>query len=362
MITLTKGNLLEAPTEALVNTVNTVGVMGKGIALMFKTQFPDNFKAYTAACKKSSIKVGTMFVTPTGELGGPKWIINFPTKKHWRNPTKIEWIIDGLQDLQRVIQEKDIRSIAIPPLGCGNGGLKWAEVRPHIETAMRGLAGGIDVCIYEPTARDQNVDKRTGVETLTPARALIAEIVRRYCVLATACTTLEVQKLAWFLQRTLECRGVQNPLRLAFEANKYGPYADGLRHLLDTLDGSYLHCDKRLADATPWDTIWFNPAFKERVDHFLSTHKMKPYREVVDQTEDLIDGFQGLLEIETLATIDWLLFHENCAPTLEGIKQGLKRWPGDKEATERKNRILGKNDHLLTVSLEQLRPLNTNRY
>src|SRR5688572_6015506 len=120
MIRFTQGNLLDARVDAVVNTVNTVGVMGKGIALMFKERFPENFKAYETACNAGEVVIGRMFVSPGVELDGPRWIINFPTKKHWRHPTKIDWIRSGLESLKHVIREKNIKSIAIPPLGCGN--------------------------------------------------------------------------------------------------------------------------------------------------------------------------------------------------------------------------------------------------
>src|SRR5271166_6058753 len=133
MMRFLQGNLLDAPTEALVNTVNTVGVMGKGIALMFKEAFSENFKAYETACKRGEVRLGHMFVTEGKQLIGPKWIINFPTKKDWKHPSRIEWIEEGLLDLKRVILEKKIRSIALPPLGSGNGKLDWMDVRPRIE-------------------------------------------------------------------------------------------------------------------------------------------------------------------------------------------------------------------------------------
>ena len=123
MINYTKGNLLDSKTEALVNTVNEVGVMGKGIALMFRDAFPDNYKKYVAACKKGEVKVGQVFATKNEDMIGPKWIINFPTKKDWRSRSQIEWIREGLKDLVGFIKKNDIRTIAIPPLGCGNGGL-----------------------------------------------------------------------------------------------------------------------------------------------------------------------------------------------------------------------------------------------
>src|SRR5215510_12617479 len=128
MITYKQGNLLEAGTEALVNTVNTVGVMGKGIALMFKERFDDNFKRYAEACKAKEVRTGKMFVTAVSELNGPKWIVNFPTKQSWRAPSKLEWIVEGLQDLRQFLVSKGVQSVAIPPLGAGNGGLEWTLV------------------------------------------------------------------------------------------------------------------------------------------------------------------------------------------------------------------------------------------
>lgn len=182
MIKYTKGNLLKADAEALVNTVNTVGIMGKGVALMFKEDYPDNFKKYQQACKNKELRLGKMFVTEITSLIGPRWIINFPTKGHWRFPSKIQWISEGLDDLKRVIEQNHIKSIAIPPLGSGNGGLEWTEVRPLIEEKLGDIAR-TTIYVYEPIAQYQNVAKRTGVETLTPARALIAELVRRYSVI-----------------------------------------------------------------------------------------------------------------------------------------------------------------------------------
>lgn len=150
MIRFTQGNLLEARTEALVNAVNTVGVMGKGIALMFKQRFNENFCLYSAACKANEVQTGKMFVTPVYELDGPRWIVNFPTKQHWRAKSRMEWVVDGLQDLRRFLVEQQINSIAIPPLGAGNGGLKWAEVREQIERALGDL--NVDILVFEPEA------------------------------------------------------------------------------------------------------------------------------------------------------------------------------------------------------------------
>ena len=245
MINYTEGNLLDADVEALVNTVNTVGVMGKGIALMFKEAFPSNYKAYEQACKRKEVQIGKVFVTEREDLLGPKWLINFPTKEHWRNASKLEWIEEGLADLKRFIAEKKIRSIAIPPLGSGNGGLEWSEVKPLIEAALSTLKD-VDVVVYEPTAKYQNVSKREGVDKLTAPRALIAELVRRYSIIGIDCSLLEIQKLGYFLERAVDALKLENKFKFEFTANKYGPYSDKLKHLLNGLDGSYLHCDKRL--------------------------------------------------------------------------------------------------------------------
>jgi len=352
MMRFTQGNLLDAKVEAVVNTVNTVGVMGKGIALMFKERFEENFEAYVKACNSGEVRVGHMFVTSGAELDGPRWIINFPTKKHWRQPTKIEWVRDGLIDLRATILERNIRSIALPPLGCGNGGLDWADVRPIVEETLGDLAG-VEVVVYEPTAKYQNVAKRQGVEKLTPARALVAEMVRRYWVLGIECTLLEAQKLAWFLERTIKRHGLDDPLDLQFEANRYGPYAHRLTHLLNGLDGSYLHCDKRLADAEPFDTIWFEESKRETIELYLRSADAREYMPALEATDALIDGFQSPLGMEALATVDWLITREGIEPTIADIRRGLEKWPAGENAAKRKLRLF--DDTLLTLSIERLR-------
>lgn len=357
MMRFVQGNLLEARVEALVNTVNTVGVMGKGIALMFKEAFRDNFLAYEDACKRKEVKIGHMFVTENRILNGPHWIINFPTKKHWLHPSKLEWIIEGLADLRRVIREHHIHSIALPPLGSGNGGLDWNDVRAEIERAL-GELDDVDIVVYEPTAKYQNVAKRTGVEKLTPARVLIAEMIRRYWVLGIECTYLEVQKLGWFLERTIHILGIEDPLKLDFKADKYGPYSDRLRHLLNGLDGTYLHCDKRLSDATPLDTIWFDEARRRHVELFLKQDTSEPLNRVLDATSKRIDGFESPFGMELLATVDWLLEREHREPNLNSIRAGLREWPAGKPAAERKLQLF--NDRLIALALNRLTPLSGN--
>ncbi|MDL5049151.1 macro domain-containing protein [Oscillatoria amoena NRMC-F 0135] len=347
----TQGNLLEAKVEAYVNTVNTVGVMGKGIALMFKERFPENYEAYIQACKDGRVNIGEMFVTPVMELGSPRWIINFPTKKHWRHPSRLEWIESGLIALRRVIIEKGIKSLALPPLGCGNGGLDWNAVSALIRTELGNLPD-VEIIIFEPTEKYQNVAKRTGVEKLTPARALIAEMIRRYWVLGIECTLLEVQKLAWFLERSIRQCKLKDPMDLKFQANRYGPYSPRLTHLLESLDGSYLHCEKRLKDASPFDTIWFDEDKKQTVEYYLRSEEAKDYLPALERTDDLIDGFQSPLGMESLATVDWLIYRENIDPVLPKIKEGILKWPAGRDSAERKARLF--DDQLINLTLNRL--------
>lgn len=351
MLRYAKGNLLAAPTDALVNTVNEVGVMGKGIALMFKEGYPEASAEYEREAKAGRIKVGSVLAVPNQRLVGPRWIVHFPTKKHWRHPSRLEWVRTGLRDLVRVIHEKDIKSIALPPLGCGNGGLDWELVKREIEAAAAEVPD-VDILVFAPTIEYQNTAKREGVEDLTPARALIAELVRRYAVLGLECTNLEVQKLAWFLDRWIKSLGIEDPLKLDFQANRYGPYADRLRHLLNGLDGSYLHCQKRLSDAGPLDLIWFEDAKRERLEAFLATPEAAPFLPALEQTSALIDGFESPLGMELLATVDWLL-QNGAEPTTPSVRESLVEWPGGRAAGQRKRKLF--DNRLVGLAIERLR-------
>lgn len=323
-----QGNLLEADAEALVNTVNTVGVSGKGIALMFKDE---------AASKAGRIAPGGLFVTERHDMLGPRYIVNFATKQHWRHPSKLAWIKDGLAALRHELEARGIRSIAIPPLGAGNGGLQWADVRPLIEDALRDLA--TDIAVFEPTQTYQNVVKRQGVEKLTPARALMAEMVRRYEVLGFDCSMLEDQKLAWFLSRAINRAGLANPVADDFAANRYGPYSEKIRHLLNSLDGSYLECERRVADARPFDPIRFRHDRQDKISAYLTTPDVTSYRAALDHASEVIDGFQSPHGLELLATVDWLHSENRVPLETDVMSRAIASWPGPDGAAERKASI-----------------------
>jgi len=351
MIRYTRGNLLNATADALVNTVNEVGVMGKGIALQFRESFPDSSRAYMKAAREGHVVIGKMLVTKNRSLLKPHWIIHFPTKRHWRQPSELAWIREGLKDLTRILASNRIHSIALPPLGCGNGGLEWAQVKREIEGALAGMTD-VDILVFEPTDSYQNAPKRAGVEALTPARALIAELIRRYEILGIDCSILEVQKLAWFLTRVLDRTSLPNELALQFTANKFGPYADKLRFLLDTLDGSYLHSEKRLADAKPLDTIRFEDAMAGRLREYFASAEGALYRPALDQATAVIEGFESPYGMELLATVDWLMHEEGVAPTVVALRDGLSRWPAGARAVSRKQRLF--DERVLDLALNRL--------
>jgi O-acetyl-ADP-ribose deacetylase (regulator of RNase III) len=223
MIEDARGNLLQADVEALVNTVNTVGYMGKGIALQFKQAFPQNFAAYAQAVRTGKVRAGQMLVVPTGFVTNPRYIINFPTKRHWRERSRLEDIDSGLTALVGEIRRQGIRSIAIPPLGCGNGGLDWSVVKPRILKALGDLSE-VRVLLYGPhgSPAPEDMPIRTKRPNMTAARALLLKLMEQYLGLAYRLTLLEVQKLAYFLQEAGE------PLRLGYEPGHYGPFATNL--------------------------------------------------------------------------------------------------------------------------------------
>lgn len=351
MIRYTQGNLLAADAEALVNTVNTVGISGKGIALMFKETYPDNFRAYEAVSKADELEPGGLFITERQDMLGPRYIVNFATKKHWRHPSRLEWIRKGLAELRHEIVTRRIRSIAIPPLGAGNGGLDWSDVKPVIVEALADL--DCEVIVYEPTHTYQNVVKRHGVEKLTPARALMAEMIRRYEVLGFDCSMLEAQKLAWFLSGAVQRSNLANPIADDFVANRYGPYSEKVRHLLDSLDGSYLTCERRVADARPFDPIRFKHDRQDRISVYLTSPEATPYRPALLEASAIIDGFQSPHGLELLATVDWLNRRSGTALEADGMMAAIAAWPGPQGAAERKARVFTR--HHVEVAVDHLR-------
>lgn len=319
MIEYTGGNILHADAEALVNTVNCVGVMGRGIALQFKNAYPKNFKAYESACQRQEVQPGRMFVYATGELANPRFIINFPTKRHWRGNSRMEDIESGLVDLVEVIRRNNIQSIAIPPLGSGLGGLEWDDVRPRIEQALAVLPQ-VQVLLYEPKGAptsDKMQHKREAPK-MTAGRAALVELMSRYLkgLLDPAVSLLEVHKLMYFLQESGE------PLRLQFKAAHYGPYAENLRHVLNAIEG---HLVSGYADGgdIPEKTLELVPGAEDEASQFLAHHQAT--RERFDKVADLVSGFESPYGLELLSTVHWVA-KVGEARTVDEVTQSVYAW------------------------------------
>lgn len=300
MIQIARGNLLNAEVDALVNTVNCDGYMGKGIALQFKQAFPANFKAYEAACAHGEMVPGRMFIHDNGGLVNPRWIINFPTKRHWRNKSRIEDIASGLSALVADVQRLGIRSIAVPPLGCGLGGLNWADVRPMIEQAFAPLTD-VTVHLYEPNGAPPAKSMPVGTDRpkMTPARALFVKLMDAYSALDYSRTLLEVQKLAYFLQ------AAGQPLRLKYVPHIYGPYADNLNKVLEVMEGHFV---RGYGDSQkPGAEIELLPGAVDEADAFLSDDAEA--RQRLARVAELIEGFETPYGMELLATVHWVAHH-----------------------------------------------------
>lgn len=340
MIKYTSGNILFADAEAIVNTVNCVGIMGRGIALQFKNVYPENFKAYQQACQREEVRPGNMFVFPTGELGNPRFIVNFPTKRHWKGKSRIEDIDSGLVDLVRFIKENNIRSIAIPPLGSGLGGLDWKEVKPRIQSAMDELVD-VDVYVYEPEgapSSDLMVYTRE-VPKMTAGRAALVELISRYLngLLDPTVSLLEVHKLMYFLQEAGE------PLKLNFKQAHYGPYAENLRHVLRVIEG---HLVTGYADGgdAPNKSLELVPGAIEEATEFLRSHLETRSR--FDKVAELVKGFESPFGLELLATVHWIAKSEDCSSVSE-VTERIYSW------NERKKQFTPRQIKLATQILIQ---------
>ncbi|MBW7865769.1 MAG: macro domain-containing protein [Candidatus Hydrogenedens sp.] len=326
MLMQVQGNLLEADAEALVNTVNTVGVMGKGIALQFKKAFPENFAAYKRACDGNEVVPGKMFVFETNGLHNPKYIINFPTKRHWRERSRMADIEEGLRDLAATVVRLGIHRVAVPPLGCGNGGLDWGRVFPRMETLLSELPD-VQFLVYAPNGAPtpQEMPNRTTRPRMTAGRAAVLGLIRRYGVAGYRTTLLEVQKLVYFLQVAGE------PLeRVQFVRGKYGPYADTLRHVLNRMEGHFIQGYGDGANR-PGDSIELLGDAMQEAEAFLEGHKETKKR--FDRVTRLIEGFETPYGMELLATVHWVGANEDMLARgdVDAAIAGVKAWSARKK-------------------------------
>jgi O-acetyl-ADP-ribose deacetylase (regulator of RNase III) len=335
MVELTQGDILNASVEALVNTVNCVGVMGRGIALQFRKAFPENFKAYEAACKRKEVVPGRMFVNETGLLTGPRFVINFPTKRHWKGKSRIKDIEAGLVALAGEVKDRGIRSIAVPPLGCGLGGLDWSEVRPKIVAAFQDLQD-VRVLLFEPSGapKADEMVKELRAPKMTAGRAVLVELMSRYlaAVMDPWITLLEIHKLMYFMQEAGE------KLRLNYEKATYGPYAKNLRHVLSVVEG-YLIRGFGDAEDDPEKPIELLPGAKAIALELIESHPQTQAR--FDRVAKLIHGFETPFGMELLATVHWVCTREGASTDQEAIDRTYD-WSDRKRSFDRKQIMLAR--------------------
>jgi O-acetyl-ADP-ribose deacetylase (regulator of RNase III) len=340
MITYTTGNLLEADTEALVNTVNTVGVMGKGIALQFAERFKTNLKVYKEACKSGSLQVGQLLAVKDADMHGERLIINFPTKKDWKHPSSYAYVEEGLKALVTLIKERHITSIALPPLGCGNGGLQWAKVKPMIE----GHLGALDVrvVVYEPSAAIKQVLQKEAVREvkLTPGRAMLLHALFNFERLGEPASLFVANKLAFFLKLL----GEAQLKRLEFKPANYGPYSVGVQHALYDLNGVYLKGLEQ-HDAKPFEELELNYERHSEVEDYITRTLNAEQHARLGRLTDLVAGFRSTYALELLSSVAYILSAE---PQLDvpAIQERMKSWSKRKEALADADNVRVAYEHL----------------
>lgn len=317
MITFKTGNLFDEHADALVNTVNTTGVMGKGIALQFKTAYPESYYQHKKAADEKKLHVGEVQVVPVNRMNGVKYVINFPTKEHWRSPSKLEWIESGLTDLRDKIAEYQIKSIALPPLGCGNGGLDWGIVKPLIVNELSLVDA--DIIIYEPSDAIKEILKREDKPTapkLTPARAMLLFLLYKYRALGEFASEFAAEKLSYFLQRFGE-----DQLKLDFKKAYYGPYSGKIKHVLFFLNGYYIKGYEQ-KDTKPFESLELIISKKDEVDAFLAKSITTIEKKRLNTVAEFIEGFESPYGLELLATVD-MIIQENKSTDINLIKESM---------------------------------------
>ncbi len=322
MITYIKGNILHDQADAIINTVNTVGVMGKGLALQFKKAFPDNFKVYKAACDNNELSTGQMLSVSTNSLSPPYYIINFPTKAHWKGKSKIEYIEQGLASLKQEILRLELKSVAIPALGSGLGGLPWSRVEAIISQSL-GDMPNVEWRIYPPQSAPEAkaMPNKTRRPRMTIGRAAVLGLIDKYSSsgLHYHLSLLEVQKLVYFLTASGEHLNKVN-----FQKHHYGPYADVLRHVLEKMEGHFIsgYADGQNKPDIP---IELKGSAAQEAISFLANHPDTQSR--FEDVAKLVDGFESPYGMELLSTVHWVATQDmNGVTDTEKLVEQVHRW------------------------------------
>jgi O-acetyl-ADP-ribose deacetylase (regulator of RNase III)/uncharacterized protein YwgA len=312
--------MFHEPAEAIVNTVNCVGVMGKGVALEFKNRWPENFRAYKSLCDAGSLRPGRMFVFRTPQLfesNEPRYLINFPTKDHWRGKSQLQYIADGLDDLIAQVRANHIRSIAMPPLGCGNGGLDWADVKPIIERKLSDLDA--DITVFAPATLKESTDIKMTFERAVLLRSL-GDLAHHF---EGAFTRVSLHKVIYFLQQL----GLN--LRFEYTRNAHGPYSEKLKTVLLAME------KQKLIDgfSAPDQLTQVVTSAYDAAQVFLNDNNLSSKADdILNRLDLLIDGYESPYGLELLSSVHYINATEGKQDTTEIISE-LRAWNDRKGAT-----------------------------
>lgn len=334
MIQYVKGDLLKSQADALVNTVNTEGIMGKGIALQFRETFPENYRVYRDTCRRNELHIGELLIVEDSNLmTGHKLIVNFPTKTHWKLPSEYSYIAQGLTTLRKEITNRGIRSIAIPPLGSHNGGLDWSRVKQMIETALADL--DCDIMLYEPS--DVIIERMKSERVkMTPARAMLLHLFVDLNINGEFASVFASEKLIYFMQRF----GAKSYFKIDFKPYYYGPYSGGkVAHVLYHMNGSYIKGMGSMENR-PFDYLWLTDDAEQEANAFINGYKDNSLRAICDNTKRFLRGYYSNYSLELLATVDYLLENaeslknwrnDNMENVLDTLELEIQKWSKRKE-------------------------------
>jgi len=322
-----KGNLFETNAEAIVNTVNCVGVMGKGVALEFKNRWPDNFKAYKKLCQSKQLRPGKVFIFDTGDLfDDPKkiqrYLINFPTKDHWRSKSKMSYIEEGLDDLLVKLGNLNIKSVALPPLGCGNGGLNWGQVKSLLEEKLSKIQS-IDFHIYDPKENILSPEYESiPLSDMTEKRATLVKTIGEFePYFGGYLTRISLQKIVYFLQSMQIDYGVE------FSCNTHGPYSEELHNIFKVMDDKKFIVNYKIDEAR----IQVSSGALAMANEFLDKFGKKSNLTKIHRLSLLIQGYESPLGMELLSSIHYLVFYENISSP-EKILEAINNWNDHKSS------------------------------
>lgn len=331
------GDMFNEQSEAIVNTVNCAGVMGKGVALEFKRRWPDNFNKYKKLCKSKNLVPGMMYIFDRGDLfneSTPRYLINFPTKNHWREKSKLTYIYDGLDDFVKQLKIYNIKSVTLPPLGCGNGGLQWAEVKGAIEEKLSHI-DGIDFYVYAPKESLPNPEYKTSIHKMTTERAILIKTIgelEKY--FGGYLTRISMQKIVYFLQTM----GLN--YRVAFEKNDHGPYSEELKHAFKGMEEQGF-----IAGFIKNEEIKVTPSSFAEADEYLVGKEGEFAQSIINRLALLIEGYESPYGMELLSSVHYLVDHEKIAP-IERVVSAIQSWNDHKNNKFSPDAIIGAHARL----------------